>query len=81
MSATPQIKQPHLPRANKAVSAEKPEGGSTASNRSVLQQHVDFWDSDKDGEHTHSCFGVRSASVSNARICSRLEDSLKPVFT
>ena len=45
-----QIKHPELPRANKAVSSEKPDGGSTASNRSVLQQHVDFFDSDKDGE-------------------------------
>ncbi len=45
-----QIKHPELPRANKAVSAEKPDGGSTASNRSVLQQHVDFFDTDRDGE-------------------------------
>ena len=48
-----QIKHPELPRANKAVSAEKPEGGSTASNRSVLQQHVDFWDTDHDGKLEH----------------------------
>ena len=45
-----QIQHPELPRANKAVSAEKPDGGSTASNRSVLQQHVDFFDTDRDGE-------------------------------
>lgn len=43
------IKHPELPRANKAVSTEKPEGGNTASNRSVLQQHVDFFDTDHDG--------------------------------
>ena len=34
-----------MPRANKAVSREKPEGSQVSSpNRSVLQQHVDFWD-------------------------------------
>ena len=32
------------------MSTEKPEGGNTASNRSVLQQHVDFFDTDHDGE-------------------------------
>ena len=32
------------------MSAEKPEGGNTASNRSVLQQHVDFFDTDHDGK-------------------------------
>ncbi|CAK0785462.1 hypothetical protein CVIRNUC_008671 [Coccomyxa viridis] len=48
-SETSKIKHPELPRANKAVSAEKPDGGSTASNRSVLQQHVDFFDTDRDG--------------------------------
>lgn len=44
-----QITNPGLPRANKAVSAEKPSGGRSPSDRSVLQQHVDFFDFDKDG--------------------------------
>lgn len=44
-----QIPNPGLPRANKAVSAEKPSGGRSPSDRSVLQQHVDFFDFDKDG--------------------------------
>ncbi|EIE19761.1 Caleosin-domain-containing protein [Coccomyxa subellipsoidea C-169] len=40
---------PGLPRANKAVSAEKPSGGPSPQDRTVLQQHVDFFDFDKDG--------------------------------
>lgn len=44
-----QIPHPELPHATRAVSAEKPHGADTANNRTVLQQHVDFFDSDNDG--------------------------------
>ncbi|KAK9918518.1 hypothetical protein WJX75_004673 [Coccomyxa subellipsoidea] len=41
---------PGLARATKAVSAEKPSGTSSSpKDRTVLQQHVDFFDFDKDG--------------------------------
>ena len=59
-----QIKHPELPRANKAVSTEKPEGGNTASNRSVLQQHVDFFDTDHDGKSgLDRCLKVKGIHV------------------
>lgn len=39
------IKQPGLPRANRAVTRDKPEGSpESKNNRTVLQGHVDFWD-------------------------------------
>ncbi|KAK9918600.1 hypothetical protein WJX75_005236 [Coccomyxa subellipsoidea] len=44
------IPHPELPHATRAVSAEKPHGADTANNRTVLQQHVDFFDSDNDGK-------------------------------
>lgn len=44
-----QIPHPELPHATRAVSAEKPHGDETANNRTVLQQHVDFFDRNKDG--------------------------------
>lgn len=45
------IEKPGLPRANKAVSRDNPQGSEySASNRTVLQQHVDFWDRDRDGK-------------------------------
>lgn len=38
------------PRANRAVTVERPEGTpGSPENRSVLQSHVDFFDTDKDG--------------------------------
>ncbi|KAG2492156.1 hypothetical protein HYH03_009647 [Edaphochlamys debaryana] len=41
---------PGMPRANKAVSREKPEGDPRSpADRTVLQQHVMFWDRDNDG--------------------------------
>ncbi|KAK9827453.1 hypothetical protein WJX74_003320 [Apatococcus lobatus] len=44
------IKNPGAPRATRAVSKEKPHGSdNSADNRTVLQQHVDFWDFDHDG--------------------------------
>lgn len=44
------INNPGMPRATKAISAEKPNGSEDSpNNRTVLQQHVDFWDEDKDG--------------------------------
>lgn len=47
----PQIPHPELPHATRAVSAERPTGGDTrVNNRTVLQQHVDFFDQDKDGQ-------------------------------
>ncbi|KAK9809514.1 hypothetical protein WJX73_007320 [Symbiochloris irregularis] len=40
-----------VPRATKAVSHEKPDGSkSSPSDRTVLQQHVDYWDFDNDGK-------------------------------
>ena len=39
-----------MPHATKAVSMEKPDGADSPDNRTVLQQHVDFWDFDHDGE-------------------------------
>ncbi|CAG8623855.1 13684_t:CDS:2 [Cetraspora pellucida] len=40
-----------LPRAVIAASREKPKGteGKNVNNRTVLQQHVEFWDEDGDG--------------------------------
>eukprot|EP00775_Hariotina_reticulata_P012865 gene12865-12991_t len=46
------LPHPGTPRANKAVSAEVPSGSPAHLARedySVVQQHVDFWDFDKDG--------------------------------
>lgn len=43
------VKNPGVSRANTAPSKDKPDGGDSPSNRTVLQQHVDFWDEDKDG--------------------------------
>jgi hypothetical protein len=45
-----------VPRATKAVSIEKPDGGDSPDNRTVLQQHVDFFTS-KDGGRCrlHAC--------------------------
>jgi len=43
------VKNPGVSRVNVAPSKEKPEGGDSPRNRTVLQQHVDFWDEDKDG--------------------------------
>ncbi|EFJ40618.1 hypothetical protein VOLCADRAFT_69295 [Volvox carteri f. nagariensis] len=44
------IPNPGMPRANKAVSREKPDGDPRSpTNRTVLQQHVMFWDRDSDG--------------------------------
>ncbi|GLC42503.1 hypothetical protein PLESTB_001105000 [Pleodorina starrii] len=44
------IHNPGMPRANKAISKERPEGDARApANRTVLQQHVMFWDRDNDG--------------------------------
>ncbi|GIL80563.1 hypothetical protein Vretimale_16017 [Volvox reticuliferus] len=44
------IANPGMPRANKAISKEKPNGDPRApANRTVLQQHVMFWDRDNDG--------------------------------
>ena len=39
------ISKPHIPRANVAVDKEFPDGTPGApTNRTVLQQHVDFFD-------------------------------------
>lgn len=44
------IPHPGMPRANKAISKENPEGSATSpSNATTLQQHVQFWDFDGDG--------------------------------
>lgn len=44
------MENPGMPRANKAVSAEVPDGSpESPENRTVLQQHVMFWDRDNDG--------------------------------
>ncbi|KAK9807866.1 hypothetical protein WJX72_011603 [[Myrmecia] bisecta] len=48
-NATAGIKNAGAPRANQVVSKEEPEGRAAVPNRTVLQQHVDFWDFDKDG--------------------------------
>ena len=38
------------PRANRAASLERPAGSpESADNRTVLQQHVDFFDTNQDG--------------------------------
>ncbi|BDA46813.1 Peroxygenase 1 [Coccomyxa sp. Obi] len=45
-----QIPHAELPHATRAVSVERPHGGdTTVNNRTVLQQHVDFFDQNKDG--------------------------------
>ena len=39
------IPQPEVPRANKAISAERPEGSPTSpGNLSVMQQHAAWFD-------------------------------------
>lgn len=44
------IPHPDIPRAHKAVSKEVPEGSpETPNNRTVMQQHIMFWDRDNDG--------------------------------
>lgn len=43
------VKNPGVARANCAPTMDTPDGGDNPSNRTVLQQHVDFWDEDKDG--------------------------------
>jgi peroxygenase len=44
------IKNPGAPRANQIATKEDPNGRDTGvPNRTVLQQHVDYWDFDKDG--------------------------------
>eukprot|EP00198_Chlamydomonas_reinhardtii_P006031 XP_001695367.1 predicted protein [Chlamydomonas reinhardtii] len=44
------IPNPGMPRANKAISRERPDGDPRApADRTVLQQHVMFWDRDNDG--------------------------------
>ena len=44
------MRDPGIPRATKAVTIEKPEGNmDSPDNRTVMQQHVDFFDFDKDG--------------------------------
>lgn len=44
------IPNPGMPRANLAISREKPQGTPGSSTRhTVLQQHVLFWDRDNDG--------------------------------
>lgn len=48
------IDRPSLPRANRAVSTDSPDGDDEYTSKfrdySVLQQHVAFWDRDGDGE-------------------------------
>lgn len=44
------LRNPGLPRANKAVTADAPLGSEgTKENYTVMQQHVDFFDRDQDG--------------------------------
>ncbi|KAG2447872.1 hypothetical protein HYH02_007328 [Chlamydomonas schloesseri] len=44
------IPNPGMPRANKAISRERPDGDPRSpADRTVLQQHVMFWDRDNDG--------------------------------
>lgn len=43
------IQNPGIARAYAAPSIDKPEGSEGPTNRTVLQQHCDFWDEDKDG--------------------------------
>lgn len=43
------VKNPGLPRANCCPTVDIPDGGDNPSQRTVLQQHCDFWDEDKDG--------------------------------
>ena len=62
---------PGLARATKAVSAEKPSGTSSSpKDRTVLQQHVDFFDFDKDGETASStCMHVPKFSQRHLTSC------------
>lgn len=42
-----------VPRATRAISVECPHGNPNAANdKTVIQQHVDFWDRDKAGRLT-----------------------------
>lgn len=58
------IDRPSIPRANRAVSVDWPEGDEEYGNKlkdyTVLQQHVLFWDRDGDGQiypwHTYIGF-------------------------
>ncbi|DBA86838.1 hypothetical protein WJX79_007684 [Trebouxia sp. C0005] len=43
------VKNPGVARVNCCPTVDTPDGGDNPSNRTVLQQHCDFWDEDKDG--------------------------------
>lgn len=44
------INQPSMPRATRAISREKPEGDDRSpNNKTVLQQHMAFWDRNDKG--------------------------------
>lgn len=43
------VENPGIARANCCPTKDTPDGGDNPSNRTVLQQHCDFWDEDKDG--------------------------------
>lgn len=60
-----QIRDPGIPRATKAVTVEKPDGNmDSPDNRTVMQQHVDFFDFDKDGAPPLNMHGSGIVSTS-----------------
>ena len=61
------MKDPGIPRATKAVTVEKPDGNlDSPDNRTVMQQHVDFFDFDKDGVPCSMCSTVQNSGGAQA---------------